>query len=675
MHRQLRHLLRIACVSVVAAAASTVAATAAPAAAYDPVELSIGCDPVDASACLLPFPSDYYTVADASRATGLRVSLNRAAMPENTLGTNINPGEWNRNDGFSPGSMLLVHVPGVSLPASGVAPSTDIGRSLAPDAPIVLVNTATGERHPYWAELDANASGNPARQALIIRPARNLNESTRYVVALRNLRTATGAAIGTEPMFATLMSPTPPADPALTRRWQYAQRALSSLAAAGVSTAGLHVAWDFTVASQRGLTERVLHMRNEAFGNLGIFAPFHTVDSVTNYPDPAAEPHLQRQVKGTVWVPSYLSNPLGVTGSWLNYGSDGLPEQLSGNIQLASFICNIPRSASGTSPARPALYGHGLLGDPAEISSGRLKQYGFESNTMLCATPWIGMASEDIPNVVYSLGEMSQFPSVPDRTQQSFLNFLFLGRSMIHSWAGFTTKSAFRDSAGRPLSRAGSGQLVYLGNSQGGILGGALCAVATDLTRCSLGVPAANYSTLLNRSVDFDQFLVVFNNAYPDTIDRQLIFALAQMVWDRGEANGYLHHLTANPLPGTPAKRVVLVEAFGDHQVANVATEVEARTIGARLRAPALAPGRSNDVVPYWGIPTVSAFPYAGSALVVVDSGTPAPPPDNRPNTAGLDPHSHPANSSAIRSMIAQFLATGQLVDACGGAPCTAPTS
>lgn len=629
-----------------------------------------GCDPVDAAACLLPFPSDYYTVADAGTATGIRVNLERSAMPENLPGTHINPAEWNRNDGFSPGSMLLAQVPDLDLAASGVAPSTDIGRSLRADAPIVLLNTRTGQRHPYWAELDAGAS-DPARRALIIRPARNLDEGTRYVVALRGLRTAAGAAIPIEPTFASLTGG-PPADPALTRRWEYAQRALTSLAAAGESTAGLHVAWDFTVASRRNLSERALRIRDDAFRRLGSGAPAFTVESTTDYPV-ESDPLIQRQVRGTVVVPSYLDTPLGLPGSRLHYGSDGLPARNGVNTQLARFICNIPRSASAANPARPALYGHGLLGSPDEINSGSLKQYMNESNTMFCATAWIGMATEDVPNVIRALADFSHFPSIPDRQQQSFLNFLFLGRTMIHARNGFTSRSAFRDAAGAALARAGDGQLSYLGNSQGGILGGALCALAVEFTNCGLGVPAINYSTLLDRSVDFDPFQIVFGNAYPDPIDQQLTLALAQMVWDRGEGNGYAHHLTADPLPGTPAKRVLLIEAFGDHQVANIATEVQARTIGARLRTPGLAPGRSLDVTPFWGIPAAPALPYAGSALVMVDSAQPAPPPDNTPPRAGSDPHGHPRNSPAIRALIAHFLATGEVIDTCGGAPCTAP--
>jgi hypothetical protein len=634
------------------------------------VPQSTGCDPVDLAACLLPFPNDYFTVADANKDTRIRVNFDRSAMPRNVLGTPINPWEWNRNDGFSPGSMMLTQVPGLDLARTGAAVVTDIGRSLAADAPIVLVNTSTGERHPYWAELDANADS-PQRQALIIRPARNLDEATRYVVALRNLRDATGNPIPPNPIFAALMRPSPPSDPGLYRRWQYAQRALSALQAAGIDTGGLYLAWDFTVASQRNLTERVLHMRDQAFHQLGRHAPFFTIDSVTDYP-PEQDGWIARQVKGTVIVPSYLNIPLGPPGSGLNTDADGIPRRLVGNVQLARFICNIPRSASAATPARPALYGHGLFGNPAEIDSSALKQYMAESSTMFCATPWIGMAQEDIPNVLVALADMSQFPSIPDRLQQSFLNFLFLGRALIHG-NGFAARPAFQDATGRPLVATAPGSLVYLGNSQGGILGGALTALAQDFTGSVLGVPAMNYSTLLNRSVDFDRFRTVLDVSYRDRLDQHLVFALIQMLWDRGEANGYAHHMTTNPLPNTPQHRVLLVEALGDHQVANVATEVEARTIGARIRQPAVASGRSMDVTPFWGIPGVPSYPYPGSVLVMVDSGAPLPPPTNLPPREGADPHGHPRNSPEIRAMVAHFLNTGEFIDTCGGVPCTAP--
>ena len=74
-----------------------------------------------------------------------------------------------------------------------------------------------------------------------------------------------------------------------------------------------------------------------------------------------------------------------------------------------------------------------------------------------------------------------------------------------------------------------------------------------------------NYSTLLRRSVDFDLYAhgniegadtpLGLYDAYPNELERPLLLSLIQLLWDRGEANGYAHHITDDPLPGTPAAR------------------------------------------------------------------------------------------------------------------------
>jgi hypothetical protein len=409
-------------------------------------------------------------------------------------------------------------------------------------------------------------------------------------------------------------------------------------------------------------------MRDEAFARLGGAAPAITITSVTDFA-PEQDARIARKVRGTVDVPSYLNLPGGPPGSKLNYGADGLPEPQPGNIQKARFACNIPRTASAASPARPSLFGHGLLGTLDQIDVGDLKQAAVESNTMFCGADWIGMATEDIPNVISVFGDFTRFQTIPDRQQQSYLNFLFLGRALSHP-AGLTALAAFRDAAGRPLAtRTG---LVYVGASQGGIQGGALMALAQDFTLGLLAVPAMNYSTLLNRSTQFDQFQPLLDLTYPDKLDQQIGFALIQMLWDRGEANGYADHIVSDPLPGTPAHRVLLHEAFGDHQVANVATETMARTMGIHVHRPALAPGRSPDVTPVWDVPSIPSYPFPGSALVIWDSGTPAPPTANVPNRAGHDPHGDTGHTPAARQQAAHFLTTGEVIDTCGGGPCVA---
>ena len=135
------------------------------------------------------------------------------------------------------------------------------------------------------------------------------------------------------------------------------------------------------------------------------------------------------------------------------------------------------------------------------------------------------------------------------------MNFMYLGRLMIHP-AGFNTNTAFQFvKAGQPQAVIDPARLFYDGNSQGGIMGGSLAALAPDFNRAVLGVPAMNYSTLLRRSVDFDQYAVVLYQNYPNELERPLILSLIQNLWDRGEANGYAHHMTERPAAEHAAAR------------------------------------------------------------------------------------------------------------------------
>jgi hypothetical protein len=295
-----------------------------------------------------------------------------------------------------------------------------------------------------------------------------------------------------------------------------------------------------------------------------------------------------------------------------------------------------------------------------------------EHDFVFCATKWIGMSEEDVGNAVEILNELGRFPTLADRLQQGVLNTLFLGRLMIHD-DGLVSDPAFQDTGGDAL--IDRSELFYDGNSQGGIMGGIATAVAIDWERAVLGVPAMNYSTLLHRSVDFDVYEEILDPAYPDEHDRSLGIALIQMLWDRGEANGYAQHLTGDPYPGTPEHTVLLHEAFGDHQVANVATEVEARTVGACTPPSVFRKGRSSEVKPLWDVCRIDEFPFDGSAIVVWDSGAVAPPPGNVPPDAGeeADPHGDPRASKAARRQKAEFLAPdGAVIDVCNGKPCTA---
>src|SRR3954464_2389251 len=91
------------------------------------------CNGTPKRGCLLPFPSNVaHTKKDRTAATGRRVAFTRAELPANTQGVHIDPTEWNRNDGFSPGQSIVVHVASLKTQAqfkrSKIVPSTDLAR-------------------------------------------------------------------------------------------------------------------------------------------------------------------------------------------------------------------------------------------------------------------------------------------------------------------------------------------------------------------------------------------------------------------------------------------------------------------------------------------------------------------------------------------------------------------
>ncbi len=622
------------------------------------------CDFLDPKECLLPFPNDYFTVADPTTATGRRVDFQLQAMPQNAAGTPIDPTAWDRNDGFSPGSAVLTFVPGLDLARSGAAASTDIGRSLDRDAPIVLLDATTGRRVPYWAELDQTAPRANER-LLIVRPAVNFPEGHHIIVALRQLHDAAGQTIPAGAAFRDYRDDHRTTNPAIEARRAHFNQLFASLQHAGVGRRDLYLAWDFTIASSRSIAGSMLHMRDDAFASLDGHAPAFHVATVTASTDPG----IARVVTGTFSVPSYLTGD-GSPGSQLALGADGLPMRTG--TYPARFECIVPRAALASDgtvhPARPGVYGHGLLGNEAEVDSSDVRAMAEEHNFVFCATRWLGLSSDDVPNVAATLQDLSRFPSIPDRLQQGILNTLMLGRLMITP-DGLASSPAFQGASG--ASVIDHRELFYDGNSLGGILGGAATAVAQDWTRAVLGVPGMNFSTLLSRSIDYDAYEQISTQAYPDPVARTLTLSILQMLWDRGDADGYAEHLTRDPYPGTPRHTVLLDEAFGDHQVANVTTEVEARTIGAHTHRPALAPGRSPEQPQLWGIPSITSYPYRGSALMVWDSGTPAPPPGNLPDRAGHDPHPDPRSSPTARRQKSDFLEPdGAVVNVCGNQPC-----
>lgn len=664
------------------------------------------CDFLDPAHCLYPFPNDHFTVADPMTDSGRRVALNDASMPVNETvdlsaavgappGTLVSPGgiaatspDMNWGDGFSPGQMLLTYVPNLDLTATGIGQVNYMERSLEADSPLVVIDADTLERHLVWGELDSFASSDATR-SFIIRAGVSFREGHRYIVALRNAKDKDGKVIESSTAFQVYRDAVPSNVPEIEARRARMESIFGRLAEAGIDRASLFIAWDFTTASQRSLTSRMLHIRDDAFAKLGTNAPTFTVTSVTQNPDA----NRSRRIQGTFVVPNYLNQPNGVSGSSFNYDmpNDGLPDQRNGTDTLtANFICNIPRSAlaDGTlsdtpvTPGRAAIYGHGQQGNAGQVNGGSAtgelsKLYNF----VFCATDFIGMSSSDDLNILQMVAQFGKMNTLADRLQQGLLNNLYLVRLMIHP-QGFISNANFRGGpADQPLIDTSAA--YYYGISQGGILGGAVVALSQDIRRGVLGVTGMNYSLLLDRATGFDQLRPFMDAAYKNEFDRRIVFSSIQMLWDRGESNGYAWHMTTDPLPNTPTHEVLMQDAFADHQVTQWSADIEARTIGTHIHAPTLVMDRSIDKSPYFSIPAIASYPHYGSATFVWDTGpydmvankgTPPPPVENTALRAGVDPHGIPRLQPGARLQISEFLKpNGRVIDPCNGMPCVVP--
>ncbi|MHC4610743.1 MAG: hypothetical protein ACYS7M_10405, partial [Planctomycetota bacterium] len=472
-------------------------AFAAAATAQVPSSVASPCDSMDETRCVFPFPSDYFSMPDTSTDSGRRLLLGAHALPQNIGSESIDTAPWNAADGFSIGPMLLINNVNLDLEMTGAAPITDLAESLDPNTPILLLDAETGEQLLLWVERDQRGA-DASDQAIIGRVGRNLQNGRRYIVAMRGLKDSGGGTLAASPAFAAYRDATATDLLPVEARRGHMEEIFATLEGFGIPRNDLYLAWDFTTQSADSTAGRLLAIRDDAFDILGATAPSFTVDTIDEPFDPN---NIFRRVDGTFQVPLYLEDG-GVPGSVLRVDDQGVPFN-EGDFFTANYRCIIPYAATTGGgapavPARAALYGHGLLGTESQTSSSHVRDFSSEHNFVICGTAWTGFAEEDAETTVLAvLANFTNFPRFIDRQHQGILNFMVLGRLLLHA-DGFASNSAFQVGGESVID---PNDLFYDGNSQGGIIGGVLAAVAQDIERFVLGVPGINYSTLLNRSI------------------------------------------------------------------------------------------------------------------------------------------------------------------------------
>lgn len=610
------------------------------------VEADAVCESLAPEHCTLPWPSNLFTTPDATTATGLRLAYTSEMIPGSENELPFDTTGWNRLDGFSIAPQILT-VFAQAIDRTNLPPHTNYPASLADDSPTVIIDASTGERVAHFAEPDVQAAiAEPVM--LYLRPARRLKGATRYVVALRNLSFEDGTPAPASPVFAALRDEVPTDNDAVEARRDAMEDVFATLTDAGIERDDLIVAWDFTTVSDELLYRNLLFMRDDALQRVGAEGLGCTIDLVV---EPSGT--FFRRIEGTFTVPSYMETPN--TLSRLVRGPDGLPV-FQENLEVG-FIAVVADALGqpGAPPGRLITYGHGLMGSNEEVSYSGGRQITGDLGAVLVATKWLGMSEDDLPAVVRSIADVGQFDAVADRLHQGMINQLVLTRTM----TGLCASDPAFQANGQLLFDPT--QSYFIGISQGSIFGATVMALSTDIERGVLNVGAAFYELMIGRSVSFDQFEDQYDNWYVRRIDRALMTAIMQQLWDQTEAGTYLPYLRENPLPGTSVKKILYTVGKNDALVTNIASDMAARTAGFPLVTPALAP--------VWGLEERAA-PYDGSGYVYYDAGDPEVPFGNRPPEEDGGIHGDLRKISAHMAQVDAFLRPGgQIVHTCDG-PC-----
>jgi hypothetical protein len=609
-----------------------------------PSEVPEGCNPLIGDDCLTPFPSAFIEIPDATTATGLRISLPATALPAPRGGSPLDSTRLDLHDGVSPATPFVVYFArGVN--AAQLPMLDQLDQSVTAASTVQIINVATGQRVPVFAELDANASEG-ARQALLIRPMTRMLPATRYVIALVGLQDAEGKPLVARG-FAALRDGTELTNALSAVRASYEQL-FAALEGVGVTRRSLTLAWEVTTASDADVTGHLVGMRDQALAMVDGLS--WTIASNT---ETTGDPDRLREIIGTFQVPWFLTDA--APQATLSTDAGGNP--VLHGLGSASFVVDIPACAkTATRPLPVYVFGHGIFGNAAnELESPYEKQVGNFLCMVAVGTDWIGLSRDDLPTVINDvLPDFSRFHIVTDRLQQAHVNAQVLTRLFLRHLKDDPALQV----NGHPVTDGS--QIYYYGISNGGIQGGTYMALSEDVTRGALSVPGGEWTLMFQRSTGFLSLSTVISIEYPDALDQQILIALLQPDFDFSDPAGFAPHLLASPLPHAPVKHVLVQEGINDTSVPNVATRVLVRAIGM--------PG-IDLVQQVYGVDEAAApQPSAYTQWDIMP--TLVPPDGNQPASTDNPVHESVRRLSLVEAQLKAFFAPdGQVEQTCAG-PC-----
>lgn len=504
----------------------------------------LSCNPVHATGCVLPFPSDVFARADVSSPTGRRLQVADdiwpAAMREQ-LPPEVAPSAiFDGHDGFSALGPILFEV---DAPYDAATLPADGGDALA------VFDTTTGARVPIHAGLDTQARAHdPGSTVIRAWPVDRFDWGHHYVAVLTSaLRHPDGTV---PPRPATLQAVM---DATAAPRWvEYHRGLFDAVARHGVQRDDVIAITGFTVRSEADATAPLLALVDRAR------AEEHQVKEIRAFP---LGGEIAALVTGMVRLTDFRDP---VTGG-MRWDPDG------GRDEWVPFMLTIPRSAA-TQPAPVAVYSHGItvMKETALLFAEPNARHGIA--TIAIDHPQHGWRAMREGGWVFQLGRPSEIARQIALPIQSAIDFVSLVKAVQTSLADLdvapvSLRTLWGDPGdGRP--DLDPGRMIAEGTSMGGVLGLEFMAVEPQVGAGMFQVPGMGILHILTGSViwkplGLDGLIPVGATG----ADVSAAIAASQYMIDPGDATNYAAAVQARDRP------LVVVYGEGDAIVPNYGTQ------------------------------------------------------------------------------------------------------
>ena len=611
---------------------------------------------------IYPYPSIHLMTQDDSTATGWRVDIDAQKFPIPAGGTPLPEERINRLDGFSVANSSVVLLPDADIDPDVLPSKNDLAPSVQPDSPVQIIDLSSGARIPCFAELDAhpNTTG-PEDRVLLIRPLSAMAWGTRHAVVLTSALTdRSGSTIPTPERFAALRDGGD-VHPGLRAYVDHYESMFVALEDAGVARSEIVLAWDFWTG-----TEDVVHAHLDQI-----------IDATrADLPaDPAHEPDYEvdwmsdtdegfelgvsqwRLSQGSFELANYLDESGMFT---LDENANPVPQDDADVYYMVMVPPSVRDAPAGTVPV--VIFGHGIFASPyvyigKEDDTESVCRLMDRLGAIAIGTKWRGLTTEDMPDAVRVANDFGQFPLITDKLTQAVANAMTLPRLLQTDFAEADVFQA-RDGSGSLIDPS---RIYWYGISTGGIEGAVTMANSEHLQYAVLHVGGSIWSIMLERSSNWAPYENWIEDTVPAPQDRQLLYAVSQLMWDPVDPITHLEDMRN--------KSLLMQESMGDEQVPNMTTEALARSEGIPLMVPSI-----DD--PYGFETDGGPLGPGSSALMQYDPQLGRQDDANRPAHVN-GAHGAIRGTEEVMSQIEAFFTPGQegtIIHPCDGEPCVFDT-